>query len=142
MNSFRLTLSLLAPFALAFASLAVVASPASAASAICQKQYSGYSRVPATSVIGSTDCHMYKTYGGAEAVRAFQRSYNWCYARVHGWSYIDTDGIYGSETAGAVTNVQTHHHIFRDGKYGPQTKSVMDFMYGEANGISFHCEGA
>ena len=129
MKFLRLIWTAVAVVAVAFAGLAVTAAPASAAGGICQTKFSGLIYLPTEQALGSRSCYMYKTYGAAVAVDAFQESYNTCYAGWPGrgvnWPHLIEDGIYGDLTAAAVERVQRYHGLNDDGYYGPATAAKL-----------------
>ncbi|WP_431891486.1 peptidoglycan-binding domain-containing protein [Cellulosimicrobium funkei] len=72
------------------------------------------------------------------ATRAFQVSYNNCYASRYGYPSLATDGHFGPLTTQAVRNVQARHGISIDGSYGPQTASVFN-SWSTAFGSGYRC---
>jgi peptidoglycan hydrolase-like protein with peptidoglycan-binding domain len=69
----------------------------------------------------------------SRAVNYLQFSLVMCYGQ-----QIGVDGIYGSQTAAAVRNVQRVHGIPADGVFGPVTNLKMFWWYGTSPG---HCFG-
>lgn len=77
-------------------------------------------RIP-TSAGGDPVCILGQGNRG-EGVRVLQRAINRkCYPDLN----VAVDGIYGSETAGAVSAIQYKEGIQVDGVYGPETKGSM-----------------
>jgi peptidoglycan hydrolase-like protein with peptidoglycan-binding domain len=122
----RIIASLVAMLAL-FAGSAVVAGPASAAVNYCNtmKFRSGTGTyVPYSSGAATYTCYMnanHKTRG--DGVRQLQVSVNKCYGKS-----IDTDGVFGTETATALAAVQRRINAADDGKYGPETRNKMKWV--------------
>lgn len=85
------------------------------------------------------DCYMNDQLANrGDHVKALQRSYNKCYARL---SFFDdypvlvVDGDYGSRTKAVVRAVQAYAGIGNDGLYGPTTaRRMMQWTASTVNG--------
>lgn len=70
----------------------------------------------------SAVCQLGSVSDDAEAVRVLQHALAACNGRA-----VGVDGVYGSDTRGAVAAVQTDLGLEVDGVYGPQTRVAMSW---------------
>lgn len=71
-----------------------------------------------------TDCFMKLNTGGAQAIRALQKSLYGCYHQ----SDVASDGAFGPKTQAALKRVQKSLGITVDGIYGNETRDHMAFL--------------
>lgn len=113
----------------AIAGLALTAPSASAAVYYCDGVHSGL-WWPKHVAANTARCYQNPDVYSYSPTRAIQISYNACYASRYpgglpsGRTKLNTDGVYGPETRGAVRNIQERHGLQQDGLYGPDTAMV------------------